>query len=515
MASIQEIQTAVARRFPGPDYGLRVAGRSVASPNGLLVHAVSVALVGVVHLVLADPKVTLIAGGAVVFCTYLYLGLCEAKKATLWLSPLCYYFFWYSIGLGASALYLGWTIPAGGELPFSVVFVSASDLATGYVIYLIGSVALHAGMRVARPSRQKCDWTGPMSGRTFSNLFRAWALGILVHLFANQLSFCGSIVGMFKWLPHSAVCAVALIPREKLRLSKAQHLVVMALGTASLVAINSQFLSKATLMLSFLPVVWMAVQQPAIRKWRWPLAFALVILYFAAVAPTVTWLRTREDIQRAAPLQRIRSMARAMLSGEVYSVYGQETFSFSTSANHFLYRQFDPTPVGYIVSHVRENGFQRGATMEYITYAFIPRFLWPNKPNVSRGAWFTVHLGFARTEEEASTSTGITATGEWYWNFGLIGVVAGMCLIGRLFGHLWWLAGDDPRTQPMHMLLYVLVMMQMPDMAEAIAAIVGLVATYLVFRFVLMNLDGRLATNSAAHRLQGPLVSSFGGVRRT
>jgi hypothetical protein len=119
--------------------------------------------------------------------------------------------------------------------------------------------------------------------------------------------------------------------------------------------------------------------------------------------------------------------------------------------------------------------------MDYIRYAFIPRVFWPDKPAVTRGAWFTVYTGFAETEAEATTSTGITATGELYWNFGLPGVLAGMFALGWLFAQLWRMAGTDPRGDIVRTLLYVSLMLQMNNMSEFVTMLVSVTVMFILF----------------------------------
>jgi hypothetical protein len=152
----------------------------------------------------------------------------------------------------------------------------------------------------------------------------------------------------------------------------------------------------------------------------------------------------------------------------------------------FLRRQFDPSSVGYLVGEVDTYGLQHGATMAYAAYAFIPRILWPDKPTVTRGGWFAAYIGFAPSPEESTVSIGITATGELYWNFGTPGVVVGMFLIGCMFGGLWRLAGPDPRADPIRMLLYVVVMLHMPNMSEAVTVVTSIVAAFVFFKAALL-----------------------------
>jgi hypothetical protein len=142
---------------------------------------------------------------------------------------------------------------------------------------------------------------------------------------------------------------------------------------------------------------------------------------------------------------------------------------------------FEPISAAYLVQDVALTGLRYGATMRYAAYALIPRLLWPEKPNVSRGAWFTTYLGFSPREEEATTSTGITAAGELYWNFGVPGVMIGMCAIGLLFGQLWRMAGSNPIAHPLHFLLYVQLILGMSDLPEAVTVTLSSISSMLLF----------------------------------
>ena len=74
--------------------------------------------------------------------------------------------------------------------------------------------------------------------------------------------------------------------------------------------------------------------------------------------------------------------------------------------------------------------FQEGRTMIALLTAFIPRLLWPDKPDVGVGQEFN-HT-FIHGEYDTFISP--SHFGELYWNFGWSGVVFGMLLIGLLLG---------------------------------------------------------------------------------
>jgi len=154
----------------------------------------------------------------------------------------------------------------------------------------------------------------------------------------------------------------------------------------------------------------------------------------------------------------------------------------SEQYGNLMMRMFEPpSATGFIVGEVARSGLQLGETLSTLEYAFIPRILWPKKPVVSRGAWFTTYIGMAPRPQEATSSTGMTAFGEWYWNFGLVGEVAGMFLIGMLLGGLWRLVGTYPIYDPIRMLLYSAILVDSVMLPEASSVLVAMVALYLLF----------------------------------
>jgi hypothetical protein len=73
--------------------------------------------------------------------------------------------------------------------------------------------------------------------------------------------------------------------------------------------------------------------------------------------------------------------------------------------------------------------FQGGWTIAQIPIAYIPRILWPGKPEVGIGQWITDTYGAGA---HIRSSTGPSWIGEFYLNFGVPGVVAGMFVMGML-----------------------------------------------------------------------------------
>jgi hypothetical protein len=86
--------------------------------------------------------------------------------------------------------------------------------------------------------------------------------------------------------------------------------------------------------------------------------------------------------------------------------------------------------------------YLHGSTYERLPASFVPRAIWNNKPALSLGKWFgDRYWGRNTTEDQSYQAVGFP--GEFYLNFGPLGVLFGMFLVGFLY-RLWyaWLAID-------------------------------------------------------------------------
>ncbi|HUI59826.1 MAG TPA: hypothetical protein VLX90_06370 [Steroidobacteraceae bacterium] len=75
--------------------------------------------------------------------------------------------------------------------------------------------------------------------------------------------------------------------------------------------------------------------------------------------------------------------------------------------------------------------FRQGDTLVGLLVAFIPRLIWPDKPDVAVGQLFNKE--FIRTGDP-DTYISPSHLGELYWNFGWPGILFGMTFIGALLG---------------------------------------------------------------------------------
>lgn len=460
--------------------------------TGVRIHAAVVAIIAALYWV-GDAPSTMIVGGVLIFCTYVALGIREGRRAALWLSPLSFYLLYSSVGLGISAVYMGNRIASTEWIPFATRQVQRENVAAAYVLFLAGSLALHLGMQLFRPLRAEegdaraADLGAGRGGA----LVLLWITGMATSMSPAVAHLFGGAGGFLKLGAFAAVSAFALTPRRDLRLSWGGWLAGLLAGTGGLFAANLMSYSKAFLMYSFLPIIWLFLLRPRLRPMLPVLGLGLVVFYFGMVAPIVSLARLTPLRPGQSAAEHLVNTAGLALSGATYG--GQEISTaerptIGYQAERFLNRTYDPMPLGFVMGEVKQHGFLGGSSFNRLTYALIPRVVWPDKPVVSQGAWFAVYLGFAESESTTTSVWGITAPGELYWNFGIPGLVLGMLLIGSLMGGLWNMAGADPRRKPVRMLLYTIIMINIVNMETAVTVLVFATLLFVVFRFALFGL---------------------------
>lgn len=99
-----------------------------------------------------------------------------------------------------------------------------------------------------------------------------------------------------------------------------------------------------------------------------------------------------------------------------------------------------------VVGLTEKKGLYDGYTLAYLSYVFVPRFLWPEKPKLDGGQWFAVEMGRSRflPTGKATSSVNMTVPGEMYLNFGYAGLFFGCILFGLFIGSIWkWVDETD------------------------------------------------------------------------
>jgi hypothetical protein len=79
------------------------------------------------------------------------------------------------------------------------------------------------------------------------------------------------------------------------------------------------------------------------------------------------------------------------------------------------------------------HAYKLGSTFEPLLYAFFPRVFWSDKP--AENSALLLNREF-HISADPDTFISPSHVGEWYWNFGLPGVIVGMFLTGALLGYI-------------------------------------------------------------------------------
>jgi hypothetical protein len=440
-----------------------------------------------------SPAMLLYVSGTVGMVVHGVIAVIELRRAPLFISPLTALFVWYFPPVGPCAIYYANLINDGEPILFSVRVLHPDDIAAGYVMMVLGNVALHAGIQWARPL--------VTSGMTSSFEFRPrldgllilWLLSMAFRVLPGVVAFLGAIAGVMHFGSTSALAAF-LLSRDPTK--RNWYFWCLAIGgTCMEFLTNLNSGSKAYLMFSFLPILWFFLRDQKLRRFVPILSAAMFSLYVSVIAPVVMASRSGTMDSRESAMSRIVG---------TYSRGGyEEEAGADKQLPRYLERAFDATATACIYAEVQRTGFTYGEGMDYLVYAFIPRVFWAEKPTVTRGAWFSEYLGQARTEESATTSLGQTAPGELYWNFGWAGVVAGMVFLGALIGKLWKLATPFAERDSMRLLLYFWVTFQITNMAEAGSALLALVYRSIILGLAIVMLDriwGATQSNRRLHQ---------------
>jgi len=455
---------------------------------------------GVVVMVLGSwfffsPVTTLFWGGILVAAGYVSIAVIETRRSPLRISPLSVYFFWYSVNYGFAAIYMSRVIAGQGYVLFVGHVEGGGLLAAGYAITLAGSLAFHAGLQALRPWALKSRPGGRVlqPSITLGPMVLLWAVGLPALYRPVLFGFLGAAGLLLSLGPLAALLLLATLPARTLRLSQTAYCALLLLGTAGLaiVSLGAWYDSKQTAMLSLAPLLAAAMVRPRLRKYVPAMLAFMAFVYLAAVAPVINQSRTMPGRAVMSPMSRfIGAFERysPLYTGDL------QTEFLKQQADHFLQRVFEPVSVGTIAGLVQTSGLKDGATMSNLAYGFVPRILWPGKPRVNRGAWFTAQLG----RRDSVSSTGMSAAGELYWNFGWLGVMIGMGLLGALVSGLWRMAGTDPRERLLHMWLFVYLLYGLIQIAEASSYLLGLVYALVFFGglAILLSIARQIALES-------------------
>lgn len=129
---------------------------------------------------------------------------------------------------------------------------------------------------------------------------------------------------------------------------------------------------------------------------------------------------------------------------------------YEQSSETFIQRESVKGSVDLIVKGTAAgHPYKLGSTFKPLLYVFLPRVLWSDKPGGN-----SANLLNREFHVSADPDTFISPShlGEWYWNFGLAGVVAGMALVGALLGYISVRFDPSQRTSVTRVLVIIVTL---------------------------------------------------------
>lgn len=308
-----------------------------------------------------------------------------------------------------------------------------TNVAHAQLVALIGLVALLLGFytpfgRIAAAATPKPtrDWT-PQA--TFAVAAITLGLGWLVTI-PIELGFVPMRVGSgaVGALAAGSYFGISLLALAWLR-QRSRPALMLILIIVPLAMIFNFFTGskRAVLTPPFMVAVSYILYERRIRK-SWLLAglLTLIVLY-----PFAQFYRELLDTTRVLGVK-------AFVQNPAAVVAALSDFAGSADLGKYISAGLEATgrrldALGTLSVIVRDTPervpYQGGWTIGLIFVSYIPRLIWPGKPTTTTGTWVSQNYG---SQLDLHTNVGPSWIGELYFNWGYIGVVLGMAVMGIL-----------------------------------------------------------------------------------
>jgi hypothetical protein len=183
------------------------------------------------------------------------------------------------------------------------------------------------------------------------------------------------------------------------------------------------------------------------RKMAWRALTVFVLIGVFVIFPLYNTFRNQS--QDLAAQQR---MSRAV---DLAMRWDQQQY-LRQSVTAFMQRISLVYCVGAILRDVPQAvPYKYGETLALLPIGlFVPRILWPDKPNITIGREFGVTFQLVNPLDE-TTQISPTITGELFWNYDLPGVIIGMFLIGGAMRYFYELFGAGIAMEPLRKACYL------------------------------------------------------------
>ena len=281
----------------------------------------------------------------------------------------------------------------------------STTLTVGVVMWVVGTLSMfYWGVFIV---------TDTTIEATKEGLAKLSPLAIAANLLAGMLQPFGILLIAYAWRTSKSkwllpiVVAVVLV---QIVLGFVVNIKSLAMIAGILVIVTCVFVDGR------LPKAWIAA------------GVVFVIVGFPILQASRSEVHGERHIARSTILENLGSTLGIALAAKDRVNTGEDR------ALTFLERTSVRGSVQMIVERTGEGvKFQNGYTLVPLLSSFIPRLLWPDKPDVATGRIVNKEFNVSEYED---TFISPSILGELYWNFGWAGVILGMALIGGAVGSL-------------------------------------------------------------------------------
>ena len=386
-------------------------------------------------------------------------------------------------------------IPAVGPINASGLGnsqVTSRDVINGQLVILAGLVTLlityalpHGRLLGSKLPKPVYDWPATTALQIgMGMMLMGWSVHLGRTLGIIPRSLGSGVIGT---LGGAEIYANVLLTYVAIRHRSrfAVVLIVLSCVAGGLVGVITSSKERVLINVAMVVVTWILMTRRIRFSWVAAGMLALILIY-----PASQFVRTSRKEGYGIG---------GLLTNPVQTLVAVSSFVSSSDPRVYFLEGFQSTAtrtdgLGVVSVIVRDtpslSPYQKGWTLGLFFVAFIPRVLWPGKPNIQLGKWIAHTYGGGGAIEDVPYIAP-TQLGEYYVNFGLIGVIGGMFLIGTVVRitqeSLLRGRGTAPSVMAASVLLYLLTRKFQGSVAGAYSEIVFTLApvllTHLAFRF--------------------------------
>jgi len=265
-----------------------------------------------------------------------------------------------------------------------------------------------------------------------STAVRGFHLRNLGVAYGSDLTAWGSLEPLAQWIGYVEdlrYLALALLVAHVVRRRTGYVWLGMSLFVELMLGVSSGFLTPV-----IMPVVLCIVTAVVFDRLRarYVLLLLMAVAIVATLVPVVRSIR--QDQQGVIGTREAASAADALAAPRTYWLGGLS--SLDTAYRKFFGRQSEVASATGLVmaltpAVVPYEGFERFLTLPS---GLIPRALWPDKPTLSRGVWFS--STFRGLEEDTTSYSAMTIFSEGYLFYGWTGALVAMVITGAVLAVL-------------------------------------------------------------------------------